>query len=340
MDYDYLKFMHARGFQKGDEEHPAGSGKPGYRVVFKTLKLIPLPGAEIKWPNLRLRFSLDKTTRGGLKTEGGLESRRPNKWILPEYIDYDVKDGMTKFAVRPNTRFTFRAWEEEIDTSGLIEILLLTDSDKPEDIVNEGRMHLGKMKVVIELTGGERVLGVPIAEEVVEIFPDWEWNRNMSSFLLASESELNLERLNTEEFFAKIKPALELTQELSEEHRKRLAMASSWYWKGESELDPVNRFIEYWVSVESLEMPNTTNVRPVRERLESITGIKQEDWKDFVGRLKGIRSKLVHGEINEVPIEKVEQLRFLVLALMHGRLFPGEDNEVITRLLQLSGLKQ
>jgi hypothetical protein len=211
MDYDELQFINAGGFQKSDDSHPAGGGVAGYRIVYKTLKLIPLPGAELSWPNLKVRFILSKTTRGGIKANGALNSRRPNMVVLPEYIDDDNSTVKPMLKGRTNMKFEFQAWEEEIEDSGIVEMLLITEASDPQEILNEGRLHLSKIKIILELAGGSRLLGLPITEEVVEIFPDWHWNRNMSSVLAATESTLDLQPLDTKEFFKVIRPVIEDT---------------------------------------------------------------------------------------------------------------------------------
>lgn len=339
MDYEYLKFINANGFQKTDDKHPPGTGKAGYRIAFKTLKLLPLPGAQLQWPNLRVQFRYGKTSKGGIRVDGAMKSRRPNIVIMPEYIDEQKDAKGTKFVGRTNMKFKFQAWDDEIDDSGIVEILLITDAQQPQQILNEGRLHLSKMKVILELAGSQKLLGIPVAEEVVEIFPDWYWNRNMSSLLVGTESELNLERLNTEEFLEKIKPAIESTQTISEEKRRQIAFASSWYWKAESEADPINRFIEYWVAIESLEMPNSTNIRPIRQRLALITGDPEEKWAELVGRLASLRSELIHGRTHEMAPEKIELIRYLLLTLLYFRLFRDNNHEVIQRFKKLSEKK-
>lgn len=338
MDYDYLQFLVASGFQKSDESHPAGSGKPGYRLVYKSLKLLPLPTGKLEWPNLRVRFLVGSTSIGGIKAKGGLKSRRPNMVILPEYIQIDQNGNTTNFVGQTNMKFEYKAWEKEIPKSGLVEFLYFTEASKPEDVLSEGRLQIDKLKVILELAAGTRLLGVPLAEEVVEIFPDWHWNRNMSSLSVASESELNMERLNTEEFVHEIKLAIESTQVPVQAERRRIAVAANWYWKAESELDYVNRFIEYWIGVEALEMPNTTNIRPVKKRLEEITGIEEDKWSEPVGKLFGLRSELVHGKQRNVSKNEIQMLRYLLLTLFQGRLFPGTQHEVIEKLKESSGL--
>ncbi len=337
MDYEGIQFIQAGGWQRSDDDHKAGTGKPGYRLVFKTLKLLPLPQAAMEWPNCRITFSVDKTTKGGVRVLEALPSRRPNLVILPEYIDIVSQESQTNFNGRTNMKFNFKAWEKEIDTSGLVEMLLITEATEPQAILQEGQLSLAKLKTVLQIAGGQRVLGLPITEEVVEIFSDWHWNRNMSSLSVGTESELNLEQLNTKEFFKVVQPAIELTQQMGKEERLRVSVASQWYWKADSERDSTNRFIEYWVAIEALEMPNSTNIRPVKERLAKLTGTGTDFWNDVVGKLYGLRSKLVHGKLAQVEDEQLAYLKKVIEALLCGRLFPGQKNKIYEELVLLIG---
>lgn len=337
MDYRGIQFMQTSGWQRSDDSHKAGTGKSGYRLVFKTLKLLPLPQAAMTWPNCRVTFSVDKTTRGGVRVLGALASRRPNLVILPEYIDITSQNSGTNFTGRTNMKFEFKAWEEEIDTSGLIEMLLITDAKEPQAILQEGQLSLSKLKTVLEIAGGQRILGMPIAEEVVEIFDDWHWNRNMSSLSVGTESELNLEQLNTKDFFKLVQPAIDLTQEMGAEERRRVAVASQWYWKADAERDSTNRFIEYWIAVEALEMPNSTNIKPVKEQLAKLTRTDVDFWNETVGKLYGLRSKLVHGKLARVEDKHLMHLRKVIEVLLCGRLFPERENKMYEELVILVG---
>jgi hypothetical protein len=80
----------------------------------------------------------------------------------------------------------------------------------------------------------------------------------------------------------------------------------------------VTEYLELWFVVEVIAMPDdTTNVRPVRERLAEAFGESEREWKDFVGRHFGRRSKLVHGRAKrEVEEQDVESLRDLVQGLV------------------------
>jgi hypothetical protein len=257
--------------------------------------------------------------------------------IMPEYLDITSQNGQTNFTGRINMKFEFKAWEKEIDTSGLIEMLLITETEEPQAILQEGQLSLSKLKTVLEIAGGQRVLGLPIAEEVVEIFDDWHWNRNMSSLSVGTESELNLGQLDTKEFFKVVQPAIELTQNMDKEERLRVSVASQWYWKADAERDSTNRFIEYWVAVEALEMPNSTNVKPVKEQLAKLTGTDVDFWNGVIGKLFGLRSKLVHGKLAQVENEQLACLRKVIEVLLCGRLFPGQKNKMYEELVSLVG---
>ena len=57
--YKGIEFVQASGWQRSDQKHPAGNGILGYRVVYKTLKLIPFPAVNLTWPNLRVRMVVE-----------------------------------------------------------------------------------------------------------------------------------------------------------------------------------------------------------------------------------------------------------------------------------------
>ena len=68
----------------------------------------------------------------------------------------------------------------------------------------------------------------------------------------------------------------------------------------------VDAFIKYWVAIETLAMPDTTNVRHANELLASAYGIPLDDVvrRFCLGRMQGIRSAIVHdGSRVQVPGE-------------------------------------
>ena len=67
----------------------------------------------------------------------------------------------------------------------------------------------------------------------------------------------------------------------------------------------VDGFLRYWFAIETLGMPNATDIRPLNESLARTYGISFEDARKrfSIGRLFGMRSRIVHnGQI--IPIHQ------------------------------------
>jgi hypothetical protein len=74
-------------------------------------------------------------------------------------------------------------------------------------------------------------------------------------------------------------------------------------------------------------MPNTTNIRPVRQLLADHIGGAPDDWREYVGRLVGRRTALVHGNRERhVTTEEVAELRDLVDAILEIELSNINDD--------------
>jgi hypothetical protein len=71
------------------------------------------------------------------------------------------------------------------------------------------------------------------------------------------------------------------------EDRERLSLACDWYWRSTQTADLVTEYLELWFVVEAVSMPDTTDIRPVRERLAAAFGGDQSDWAELVGRHLG-----------------------------------------------------
>jgi hypothetical protein len=64
-------------------------------------------------------------------------------------------------------------------------------------------------------------------------------------------------------------------------------------------------------------MQDTTDIRPVRQRLALAYGGDESQWRDLVGQHFGRRSNLVHGEgRREVGEDHLAELRDLVQAML------------------------
>jgi hypothetical protein len=182
-----------------------------------------------------------------------------------------------------------------------------------------GRRAIGPLKTVLDLKFGPRLLAMPITEEVGETFDDWHWNRYEQTALLTVESQASLMRLESATVVDEVWPLIERQQDLPAEERRRLSLACQWYWRADAEPDRVTRYIDWWVIVECLEMPETTDLRPVRRRLAALFNTDEGRWGD-VGRLYQRRNNLVHGNNWEVPDQQLQQVELLARVLLTSRL--------------------
>lgn len=89
---------------------------------------------------------------------------------------------------------------------------------------------------------------------------------------------------------------------LEDQVRNRIRLSLRWfesaiYDKG------IDSLLKYWISIETLAMPDTTNIKVINEILSSAYKRTLDEVRDLfeVGRLFGLRSSIVHEGFN-VPI--------------------------------------
>lgn len=90
------------------------------------------------------------------------------------------------------------------------------------------------------------------------------------------------------------------TLQETEKNRVRLSLrwfTSALYHGG------IDAYLEYWIALETLSMPNTTNIRPLIEDLASAYSLSYQVARErfSIGRLYGFRGQIVHHGII-VPI--------------------------------------
>jgi hypothetical protein len=82
---------------------------------------------------------------------------------------------------------------------------------------------------------------------------------------------------------------------LPEADENRVRLSLRWF---ESALyaDGVDAYLKYWLAIETLGMPNTTDIRPLVESLSRSYGLSYVEARQrfSVGRLFGLRSRIVH----------------------------------------------
>lgn len=310
------EWLRTSGWQPADDEHPAGSGRPAYRLVFKTLRYV-IPFASFQWPNLRINTGQGSVDRGGMVLPGALPTRQRGRWLLPESGSLTEDDGFVRYGPHINMKFEFRAWQESIDDVFYIEFLLETTAATPEERLVEGARRLAPLLTQFDLRFGPRVLGLKLTEELGELFDDGHFNRELVSQQVGTESQYDVVGVEGDEFLAWAQHDFDRLMQKTPERLDRIRLACDWYWTAIHTPSAVDEFLGLWFVVEVLAMPDTANVRPVRELLARDVGGSPDSWRDFVGRLSGRRDALVHGnEPRAVGDEELTRLRALVEVLL------------------------
>ena len=329
----------AGGWQRTDDAHPVDGGVPAYRAVFKTLRIILSGRVELLWPNLLVRFDHGTVEIGGMDLPGAVPARVPNRWVLPERGELvETSSGTRRYEPTINMAFQFAARQDELEHVSYVEFLLKTDAIDPRGQLVEGRQRLASLKVILELAFGSRLLGLPVTEEVGRLFDDWHFNRQLSTDELGAESQLPAVGLEATTLQTWARTVIDKSMLRSEPARNRFRLACEWYWTAIHAEEPVMQFLQLWFAVEVAAMPNTTNIRPVRERLAEICGNQPGDWDVFVGQLYGKRSRLAHGsEARQVTHSEVSGVRVLVEVLLEAE-FGSASPARIAELQRLAGL--
>jgi hypothetical protein len=313
---DLPDFLSASGWQNADDAHPPGEGAPAYRVVYKTLKTY-MPEVNMMWPNLVLRSGHGSVNRGGMRLQDVLRLRREGHWLLPQPGETVIEGTTMTFHPYETKNFEFRAWEERIDGLFFVELVLHTTAESADRCLAEGRSRLASLKTLIEMSFGSRVLGALVTEELGEVFPDGHFNRSIHSDALGNEWQMDLVAVTPERFSGWTNGTLANHLQRPKGELERISLACDWYWRSTETSDLVTEYLELWFVVEVIAMPDTTDVRPLRERLAAAFGGSESEWREFVGRHFGRRSNLVHGDTKrEVAEQDVESLRDLVQALL------------------------
>jgi hypothetical protein len=119
-----------------------------------------------------------------------------------------------------------------------------------------------------------------------------------TTVLSADEPDLSEIRI------AEIEHASELLAQLDEVTRARINLALRWFNGAvvSSGAAREEQFLRMWFALETLAMPGT-NVRPINEALAAAYGVtlQRATAEFFIGRLVGLRSRIVHGEARLAP---------------------------------------
>jgi hypothetical protein len=316
MEKDFPDLFTISGWQNSDAEHPPGGGVPAYRVVYKTLKTF-VPETAFNWPNLLVRMGHGDVHRGGVVLAGAMPTRREGRWLLPQAGTVTIASDTMTFHPRNTKNYAFQAWEENVADLFFVELILHNTVEGPDERIAEGRRRLAYLKTLLEIRFGTRLLSAQITEEIGEVFPDGHFNRNLQSQVVGNEWQTDLAAITRDQLLAFAHKHVNGPPTLGQSDRERLGLACDWYWRSTQTPDRVTEYLELWFVVEALAMPDTTDIRPVRERLAAAFGGNEQDWRTLVGTHFGRRSKLVHGQTHrEINQAQVDELRELVQALL------------------------
>lgn len=77
--------------------------------------------------------------------------------------------------------------------------------------------------------------------------------------------------------------------------KPRLSRALRWLADGMAK-DGADGVVAMWIAIETLAMEDTTNIRPINERLARVYGLAYDDAarRFLVGRLQNLRSNIIH----------------------------------------------
>jgi hypothetical protein len=310
-------------WQGPDDAHPLGAGQTAYRVVYKTLKMVPYPAIQLTLPNLRVVFRNGDVDRGRATVSRTIPGRSPRHIVLPEYGRLVEQPGGASYLGSPDMSVEIQSEEDTVQALSYVEIIVHLDDVDPdstyEELLARGRRAIGPLKTMLDLKFGPRLLAMPITEEIGETFDNWHWNRHDYTALLTVESQAALVRLEPATVVDEVFPLIEREQDLPEEEHRRLGLACQWYWRADAEPDRVTRYINWWIIVECLDMRKENDLAAVRRRLSRLFGLDGGRWGD-VGRLYRLRSNLVHGNDWEVPDQQLQQVELLARVLLTSRL--------------------
>jgi hypothetical protein len=134
-------------------------------------------------------------------------------------------------------------------------------------------------------------------------------------------------------------PLLEIIASISKlpiKDKNRVLLALRWFHYAQFDVDGVSSFIKFWIAIETLAMPDTSDIRPLNEALAVAYGVPMEEAKGLfqIGRVLNLRSKIVHDGLI-VPIHGqllryVEAVFFDLLSAKTGALFKRRAEAVIS----------
>lgn len=321
---DVPELMKFSGWQMSDADHPAGDGTPAYRLVHKTIRMIPFPAIVVDLGDILLRIKNGEVTTGKPVYEHALPWRREGEFINPEWgrLDTQIHDKIN-YVGSESHHIHARAHQETLPSGNYVEILCKLSAvaqDDYHDQLSEGRARVAAITAAMDLEFGPRLLGPILTEEIGNVFDDWHWNRRLDGASIGVESQTRIEQFHFESFHKKFEPIIRRLSTDNEEHYQRCRIASQWYWRAEREPDRVVQFISYWLIVEALELDENANINPIKESVAKLLNVTKNEISGQIGRLYGKRNRLLHGKQRYIDQDALRQVRILAGVLLEEHL--------------------
>lgn len=322
--------------QGGKPDDPT-AGRRAYRFAYKTLRVAFLPSLTVDGDRLRIRLSNGDIERGGYTVPKAVATRHADEVMVPETARLvEIDPGKWQLLRCPDMQVAVEAYEDTVKAVSFVEVFWfpdLTFEGSWEELRDLGRRRTALIKTVLDFTLGPRALSVPLLEEVgrLDADRDWHWSRRIDGPAILLESQANFQHVDGTTTNEKISASLDFVTKGDEASIRRLRLACQWYWRADAESDPVIAFSCWWFIIEALEMP-TPDVIAVKRRVADLLGEEDPACSEAIGRLYGLRSKLVHGEEEAAEVEALRRVRRLACALLRARLIPTSIADVVTEL--------
>lgn len=110
--------------------------------------------------------------------------------------------------------------------------------------------------------------------------------------------------------------------DLEQSERARVELALRWIGRA-TQLRNVDAYLHFWVALETLAMPNTTNIRPAESALAQGYGLSRAEVRQRfgLGRLQGLRARIVHDGFRlQIPGQILKYLAAVFYDLLALRL--------------------
>jgi len=323
------------GWQGSDDDHPLGAGKPGYRVVYKTIRTVPFPLLNLDGGSFRIQVGNGEIDRGAARFPNAIPHRHENEWLVPQWGTLEAEAGRMTYSPHVDRSVEISADNDTTPPCNYLELLYeLPDTVGPDyhERLTLARARVAPLTAAMDLLYGERLLGPVLAEEVGEVFEDWHWNRWLGGPTIAYEGQARLKHLDTRDFLAAITPVIEAYGARGELERNRLRIASQWYWRADHESDPVIKFIANWLAIEALELGENSNIAPIKHAIAAILEVDRAEVAEPIGRVYGLRNRLLHGNSRTVTKIDLRTVDAITRALLERHLLGYVTHDTLDSL--------